>query len=165
MIESRKKSIILSILFAATCTIPAYGQATGNGWTMSLFSCSFINLANPYPGVTLTVNGSCGTTGFTPFDQINFIASAICSNNCGAFGTPTGTLQLNVGLNGGPCNVGVGFNFSAGVYNGSQANPDPYLGLSNYAASTAAFIRQTYSIDCDFDPLYSGPPTGSDFPC
>lgn len=99
---------------------------------------------------------ACYESKTSTLDSVTFYVSAYCKDcstnqeNLIAI-TP---LQINIGLQNGPCTQGVYWLLSGGVALGGQTGSYIYGNLS--AQSTIAFGRQASSVDCNGIPAQSG---------
>jgi hypothetical protein len=137
-----------SIVSADTFCPSVWGQSTLENSTLS---CTRSSLA--YGDAVLP---ACYESKTSTLDSISFYVSAYCKDcatnqeNLIAI-TP---LQINIGLQNGPCTQGVSWLLSGGAAVGGNTGSYIYGNLS--AQSTIAFARQASSVDCNGIPAQSG---------
>ena len=138
------------------CSIAAEAQTYGT-LQPSTLSCTRSSIAFGNAVLPACIESKAAT-----LDSVAYYFSAYCSL-CAGNETliAIDLLRLNIGLANGPCTLGVGWNFTGGVFGtGSGA----YIAGTLSAQSSVAFARIASSIDCNGIPSDTGP-NGSRLQC
>ena len=92
---------------------------------------------------------TCNYSNQEYLDSITFYASAVCLEPCVLPSPISTSFSLNIGLQNGPCNYIVQYNFRGAFYNPTNINQSPYVFVQLSASSRLAWGEGRASTDCD----------------